>query len=106
MGDHFFAPRSTGLEDELVHDFILRRQMSCFGPFPDRFIDIVPDIYKEYYLELEGETRYYPDRWPGPLTSFLSPEEEEFIRLLLMADPRDRPSAIEAVHHPWLRDVE
>jgi len=106
VGDHFFAPRSKGPDDFLVHDNILRRQMKCFGPFPEQFVDIVPDIYKEYYLGLEETIGFYPNRWPGPLASFLSPEEEEFVRLLLTPDPRDRPSAIEALNHPWLTDID
>lgn len=105
VGDHFFAPRSSGPDDNLVQDNILRRQMKCFGPFPDHFIDVVPELYKEYYLDLEESIGFYPNYWPGPLASFLSPEEEEFVRLLLKPDPRDRPSAIEAIHHPWLREV-
>lgn len=106
VGDHFFAPKSKGPGDDIVHDNILRRQMKCFGPFPGQFIDLVPDVYKEYYLDLEESIGFYPNRWPGPLASFLSPEEEEFVRLLLKPDPRDRPSAIEAIHHPWLKEID
>lgn len=105
IGDHFFAPKIGGPDHDLVHDKILRRQMRCFGPFPEHFIDIVPHSHKDYYRGLQASSETYPNRWPDPLTSFLDLEDEQFVRLLLKPDPRDRPTAEEALLHPWLKDV-
>lgn len=37
--------------------------------------------------------------------SMLSPMAQDFVRMLLVADPLQRPSASQAMHHPWLMDL-
>lgn len=78
--------------------------MRCLGPFPEHFIDIVPDSHKDYFRQVQASSESYPNRWPDALASVVDPEDEDFIRMLLKPDPRDRPTAHEALDHPWLRD--
>lgn len=105
VGDYFFAPKLLKQDDEMVDRKILQRQMQCFGPFPDQFVDLVPTEYQEHFRELQTSTEFYPNRWPDALASVLDPEDEDFIRMLLKPDPRDRPTAAEALEHPWLKDT-
>jgi len=37
--------------------------------------------------------------------NMLSPMAQAFVRMLLVADPWQRPSASQAMHHPWLMDL-
>ena len=37
-----------------------------------------------------------------PLWESVSPSAVELCRCLLSADPHDRPSAVDALEHPWL----
>jgi len=47
---------------------------------------------------MAGEIFLYPPKW-GPLSA----EAKKFIKLLLQVNPRRRPSAAEALEHPWLQ---
>ena len=35
----------------------------------------------------------------------LTPDDKDFILYLMRPDPRDRPSAIDALMQPWLKSV-
>jgi len=35
----------------------------------------------------------------------IHPDDQDFILYLMKPDPRDRPSATEALTHPWLKGV-
>lgn len=39
------------------------------------------------------------------LFSMLIPDDKDFICYLMQPDPRDRPSATEALMHPWYKGV-
>lgn len=41
----------------------------------------------------------------GKAWQSLSPEAVDFVRQLLVKDPSKRPSAVEALQHPWLNDA-
>jgi serine/threonine protein kinase len=45
---------------------------------------------------------FFASEWPEIFS--LSPLARDFVRFLLTADPEDRPSAEQALQHPWLRD--
>ncbi|KIV97786.1 hypothetical protein PV10_01494 [Exophiala mesophila] len=102
VGDHLFAPKPHSRDDKMVNRKVLQCQMQCFGPFPDQFVDILPAESQAELQELYNSREFYPNRWPDALASVLDPEDEDFIRMLLKPDPRDRPAAAEALQHTWL----
>ena len=80
---------------------VLILQAKYFGPFPDKFFQLLDSEGKavlQYVAEQCGEERQVFAK-AGP--DKIDPEDKNFICYLMRPDPRDRPSAKEALMHPW-----
>ena len=80
-------------------------QYKHFGPFPEKFFQLLDD-------EAAAVLRYVSDQCNGETQLFsmagldyIDPDDKEFICYLMKPDPRDRPSATKALGHPWLKGV-
>lgn len=80
-------------------------QNKYFGPFPEKFFEL---------LDNEGNAilRYVLDHCGEETGLFaitdaanIHPDDKDFILYLMKPDPRDRPTASEALMHPWLQGV-
>jgi serine/threonine protein kinase len=92
-------------EDELFPLAVIMLQNKCFGPFPEKFSELLDD-------ESLAVLRYASDQCGDEIDLFsmgdsgkIDPEDKDFICYLMKPDPRDRPSAVEALSHPWLKGV-
>ena len=96
-----------GLEpgDELFALAVLVLQNKYFGPFPEKFFQLPDDegaaVLRYVVNQCGGETLSFAKIDPRTINS----EDKEFILYLMKPDPRDRPSAIDALMHPWLNGV-
>ena len=92
-------------EDERFALTVITLQNKYFGPFPEKFFQLVDDEGRavlSYVQELCGdETGAFVKADPGMTDS----DDTEFILYLMQPDPRDRPSAIDALKHPWLNGI-
>lgn len=91
---------------------LLARVESCRGPIPKEMVDDGSNSHKFFTVSgrifRETRTHDYEILIPTPLTlgdcipgvddGFLG-----FLSMLLTVDPHDRPSAVEALGHPWLQ---
>ena len=60
-----------------------------------------PDTEETLFKKiLTGDFKFHENSW-----SHISPDARDFIRCLLCPDPLQRPTADEALSHPWLNDV-
>ena len=105
FGRHIFAPQGIEPKDENFALAVFIVQVRFFGPFPEKIFELLDD-------EAAAMLRYVIDqcREEKQLFSTLGPEnidpvDKEFICYLMKPDPRDRPSAKEALMHPWLKEV-
>lgn len=80
-------------------------QNKYFGPFSKKFFQLLDDegaAILRYVLDLCGEeTQLFSTSDPENI----DPDDKGFICYLMKPDPRDRPSAAEALMHPWLNGV-
>ena len=92
-------------DDENFALAVLILQAKYFGPFPPKFFQL---------LDHEGAAvlRFVADQCGEETQVFesagsdkIDPDDKEFIGYLMKPDPRDRPSAKEALMHPWLKNV-
>ena len=92
-------------EDELFALAVLMLQNKYFGPFPEKFFQLLDNESQtilSYVQEQCGdETEAFIKADPGTIDS----DDKDFIFYLMKPDPRDRPSAIDALVHPWLIGV-
>ncbi len=96
-----------GLEpgDEHFALAVLVLQNKYFGPFPEKFFQLLDDegaAILRYVLDQCGEETQL---FPMADSEKIDPDDKDFICYLMKPDPRDRPSAIEALMHPWLKSV-
>ncbi|KAL8966903.1 MAG: hypothetical protein Q9197_005725 [Variospora fuerteventurae] len=103
---HLFVPHVLEPGDEFFALAVLILQNKYFGPFPEKFFQLLDDegaAVLRYVLGQCGEeTQLFAKTDPGTINS----EDKEFILYLMKPDPRDRPSATEVLMHPWLNGVE
>ena len=92
-------------EDENFALAILILHAKYFGPFPDMFFELLDDegvaILHFVADQCGEETQVYAKAGSGKI----DPDDKDFICYLMKPDPRDRPSAKEALTHPWLKNV-
>ena len=67
-------------------------------PFDDRRNSYQPAITAVWRSILTEDLNLQRSYWDG-----ISPEAKDFVQLLLNKDPKQRPSALEALAHPWLK---
>ena len=67
-------------------------------PFNDRSNTINPSLTKVWKSILSDEVNFSKSHWDG-----ISEEAKDFVKMLLNREPSKRPSAKEALKHPWLR---
>ena len=93
-------------EDEQFALAVLVLQNKYFGPFPEKFFQLLDDesatILRYVSDQCVEETQLFSIADP----QMIDPEDKDFISYLMKSDPRDRPSAMEALTHPWLKGVE
>lgn len=95
--------------------FMLARLQSLFGPFPEQMRLLGRETSKYftpdgslYMLSEEGDSVSVLKEAPLNLDELLTPEGAQdaqfvdFIAQLLQVDPAKRPTAAEALQHPWL----
>ncbi|KAL9004711.1 MAG: hypothetical protein Q9188_002486 [Gyalolechia gomerana] len=102
---HIFVPDEVKPDDDRFPFLILMLQIKYFGPFPEKFFQLLDD-------EAAQVLRYISEQCNGTTNMFsqansetINPEDRDFICYLMRPDPRDRPSSKEALAHPWLKDV-
>lgn len=66
-------------------------------PFDDRSNPINPSLSKVWKAILTDELDFGRSHWAG-----ISDEAKDFVKMLLNKDPKARPTAREALKHPWL----
>ena len=96
-----------GLEprDEHFALAVLVLQNKYFGPFPEKFFQLLDDegaAILRYVLDQCGEETQL---FSMVDSEKIDPDDKDFICYLMKPDPRDRPSAIQALMHPWLKSV-
>ena len=100
---HIFVPNGLEPSDEGFALAVLMLQNKYFGPFPEKIFQLLDDegvAVLRYVLEECGEqTDLFSKAAP------IDAEDKDFIRYLMKPDPRDRPSASEALSHEWLKGV-
>ncbi len=67
-------------------------------PFDDRSNPISPSLSKVWKSILTDEVDFKRSHWSG-----ISDDAKDFVKMLLNKDPSKRPTAKEALKHPWLR---
>ncbi|KAL4539394.1 hypothetical protein Ndes2437B_g02227 [Nannochloris sp. 'desiccata'] len=67
-------------------------------PFDDRTNPMSPSLSKVWKSILTDELNFSRSHWDG-----ISDEAKDFVKMLLNKDPTKRPTAKEALKHPWLR---
>ncbi len=81
-------------------------QNKFFGPFPKKFFQLLDDeaaaCLRLAFDQCGEETQLFAKADPTMINS----EDQEFIVYLMKPDPRDRPSATDALMHSWLNGVE
>jgi len=99
------VPDGLEPEDEHFALAVLILQNKYFGPFPAKFsqlLDVEGRAVLSYVQNQCGdETESFAKADPGTI----DPDDKDFILYLMRPDPRDRPSAIDALMHPWLTGV-
>ena len=95
----------NGLEpsDEHFALAVLMLQNKYFGPFPEKLFQLLDDegvAVLRYVLKECGEQTDLFSK-----TASINAEDKDFICYLMKPDPRDRPSASEALLHEWLKEV-
>ena len=100
---HIFVPNGLEPSDERFALAVLMLQNKYFGPFPEKFFQLLDDegvAVLRYVLKECGEqTDLFSKEAP------IDAEDKDFICYLMKPDPRDRPSASEALSHEWLKEV-
>lgn len=99
---NLFKPKGISRGDEQYMPEILRRQYRYFGPFPQRFVEIVPDdaIGTVISVVKENPTE---KRTPFYLTTEreVIKRDNVFISKMMKLDWRDRPTAKELLEDEW-----
>ncbi len=102
---HIFVPNDVGPGDEGFPFLVLMLQNKYFGPFPEKFYQLLDDegaeVLRYVSNECNGDTGLFSKASPEKIR----PEDKDFICYLMRPDPRDRPSSDEALTHPWFKDV-
>lgn len=102
---HLFVPHGLESGDELFRLAVLILQIKYFGPCPETFFQLLDDdgaaVLRFVLGQCGEETQSFAKTDPGTINS----EDKEFILYLMKPDPRDRPSATDALMHPWLNGV-
>ncbi|KAL9123864.1 MAG: hypothetical protein Q9217_006747, partial [Psora testacea] len=102
---HLFVPHGLEPGDEHFALAVLVLQNRYFGPFPKKFFQLLNDegaAVLRYAVNQCGEkTLSFTKINPRTINS----EDKEFILYLMKPDPRDRPSATDALMHPWLNGI-
>ena len=102
---HLFVPHGLEPGDEHFALAVLILQNRYFGPFPEKFFQLLDDegaaVLRYAINQCGEETHSFAKIDPRTINS----EDKEFILYLMKPDPRDRPSAIDALMHPWLNGV-
>ena len=108
-------PPSTGYD---IYEVVLNYEhfvlmQKRLGPFPDHLAQ--QGKYHHILYGPDGKLRFHPDLIPNPIRDSLvsdyhfdlqtAREIEAFLLPLLQLDPEKRPTALAALHSPWLRGV-
>ncbi|KAL3139963.1 hypothetical protein ABBQ38_004250 [Trebouxia sp. C0009 RCD-2024] len=67
-------------------------------PFDDKQNPFKPSVAKIWASILTGKLDFNKKCWDG-----VSSGAKDFVRSLLIRDPAERPTAKQALHHPWVR---
>ncbi|GIL43935.1 hypothetical protein Vafri_1520 [Volvox africanus] len=100
---HFMAPEQLSGRTEPASDIwsagIMAYQLLCgFVPFDDHKNPRAPSLSLVWRAILTEEPKFTNRAWEG-----VSEEAKDFVRLLLNKDPAKRPTAKQALAHPWLQ---
>jgi serine/threonine protein kinase len=87
-----------------VTTFELLAGVSAFGKPMEFGDDSEPVLSKiREYEDFDDDLLQVFNVSPGNTRSWRSTDAKNFLRMLLKAQPEDRPTALEALQHPWLR---
>lgn len=87
-----------------VTAFELLAGVSAFGKPMEFGDDCEPVLSKiRQYEDFDDDLLQVFNASPGNTRSWRSTDAKSFLRLILKAHPEERPSAFEALQHPWLR---
>ncbi|KAG2495634.1 hypothetical protein HYH03_006234 [Edaphochlamys debaryana] len=100
---HFMAPEQLSGRTEPASDIwsagIMAYQLLCGSvPFDDAKNPKAPALSLVWRAILTEEPKFTSRNWAN-----ISEQAKDFVRFLLKKDPKDRPSAKQALAHPWLQ---
>ncbi|GFR39841.1 hypothetical protein Agub_g336 [Astrephomene gubernaculifera] len=100
---HFMAPEQLSGKTEPASDIwsagVMAHQLLCGNvPFDDVRNPRAPALSLVWRAILTEEPRFTQRSWSG-----ISELAKDFVRSLLRKDPKDRPTAKQALAHPWLQ---
>lgn len=98
-------PGGVEPNDERFPFLVLMLQNKYFGPFPEKFFQLLDDEGAEVLRYVSNEGGGDRDLFSKAGPDKINPEDKDFICFLMRPDPRDRPSSSEALTHPWLKEV-
>lgn len=102
---HIFVSDGVELEDENFHFLILVQHIRYFGPFPEKFYELLDEEATKILRYFSERSDINTDEFSQAPPEAIHRDDREFIRYLMRPDPRDRPTAKEALAHPWFKDV-
>ncbi|MCJ1248692.1 hypothetical protein MMC30_005911 [Trapelia coarctata] len=107
FGAHMFDPPGVEKDDLTYPLEVLIRQCAFFGPFPDKFAEVVNSdtMASVQYIEQTIVARGGRAPYKRSLDTNFSKKALSFINKCMKLDPRDRVSAQELLNDGWLSGV-
>lgn len=105
-GVHFLAPPGVPEDHEQFIPRVIIRQFGFFGPYPEKYADIVAPIITEVNeLKRAVGGPVAEQLYRNTLAQRMKKEDLDFLLSFMKIDPRDRPSAEELLQDPWVKSV-
>ncbi|KAK4889762.1 hypothetical protein LTR27_011474 [Elasticomyces elasticus] len=100
---HIFKPLEVSADDGELPAHVLVQQARYFGPFPLSYKTFLEEEQEKIlaaihiYIEEQGLRKPFAQVEDKEITS----EDKEFLRDIMLMDPRDRPTAKGILKHDW-----
>lgn len=105
MQQHIFAPPFLEPDHEMFPVAVAALQYKYFGPYPESFLNQLDEEGTELYRFILDHSGDKTQEFLSIHSSWLDSADKDFISYLMQPDPKDRPSADEALTHPWLDEA-
>ena len=102
-GNYVFLPRNAAPPgDPRLSTGVLQVQNDYYGPIGSETLkDLVDDSARPLLLQLEEN--YRPSTWAA-VSRNITQIDIDFFSSIMKIDPRKRPTAREALLHPWFNE--